>query len=104
MGYKFAIISHGAYPTAYVENKNGYMIYYSADKVANVHCGFTYLGNAYWDERDNSLYLGWDYAHYCDWAGYYDDRTNEEMCAKKWTTEEIFNEVKATIKSLSEVE
>lgn len=31
-GYKFAILSLGTHPTAYVENKNGYSSYEEADE------------------------------------------------------------------------
>lgn len=100
-GYKFAILNLGMHPTAYIENKNGFTSYSEADDYAKVHGGFTYRGGAYWDENDPVPYLGWDYGHWCDWAGYLDDYANEGN--KKWTTKEILDHVKEAIDSLEAV-
>lgn len=104
--YKFAILNLGTHPTAYVEckldNCNSY-----GDKrfdTVSVHGGLTYMGEAYWDKSDKTVYIGWDYAHYMDYAGYEmefpgDLRTN----GRKWTTSEIFDEVKSVIEQLSNI-
>lgn len=47
-------------------------------------------------------FIGWDYAHYCDFAGYelempIDVRTG----GKKWTTSEIVNECKQVIDQIT---
>ncbi len=102
-GYKFAILSLGIHPTAYVENKNGYSSYDQANEKTDYfpHGSFTYLGKAYWNDNDNSKYLSWDYAHCGDYSGI-DLRYPEFICAndKKYTTETIFEEVKKVIECL----
>lgn len=106
-GYKFAILSLGTHPTAYVENKNGYSSYDQANEKTDYcpHGGFTYIGNAYWDDYDNVEYLGWDYAHYNDFIGYamVYKMVLPELCSngKKWTTEEIFEDMKNVITILN---
>ena len=102
-GHKYAILNLGSHPTAYVENKIGVTGYHNdiLDDV-DVHGGFTYLGNAYWDEegKDKSNYLGWDYAHFGDFCfvGIFNEN------AKQYTTEEIFDEVKNVIDQLVKLE
>ena len=101
-GYKFCVMSLGTHPTAYVECKLENCNSYNDERLddISVHCGFTYLGKAYWDD-DGVIYLGWDYAHYCDYAGY-EMRLPSHLHTggKKWTTAEIFEEVKAVIDQL----
>ena len=43
-------------------------------------------------------YLGWDYGHIGDWLGHYNP--DSFMPGKKWTTEEILEQVKNTIEEL----
>lgn len=98
-GYKFCILNLGTHPTAYVECKLDDCNDYGDERLdnINVHGGFTYFGEGFWDK--GTTYLGWDYAHFMDYAGY------EEMFPaymrsaenKKWTTVEIFEEVKSVI-------
>lgn len=102
---KFAIISRfGDYPAAYVslkEIEKSISTHYEVDCDINVHGGFTFYGEPYWDKSDNDYYIGWDYAHYYDFCGcdfYHKD--NE----KKWTTEEIIKEVIYSILQLNNCE
>ena len=103
-GYKFCIMNLGTHPTAYVECKLENCNSYGDDRLdeISVHGGFTFLGNAYWDKEDKTLYLGWDYAHYMDYAGYELNFPSQMWCegCKKWTTAEIFEEVKSVIVQL----
>lgn len=101
-GYKFAILNLGTHPTAYVENKNGFSDYNEANDKTNwlPHGGFTYYGEAYWNKEDKTTYLGWDYAHCTDWASYWSDSENLILNNHKWTTAEIFKEVKSVIHTL----
>lgn len=103
-GYKFAILNLGFHPTAYVENKNGFPDYDTANELYGYypHGGYTYFGAAYWDKNDKTEYLGWDYAHCDDFAGYYTpDMGYLYETTKQWTTTEIYEEVKKTIDYLS---
>lgn len=98
----------GTHPVAYVENKNGFMDYEDANKSTDYvpHGGFTYLDNAYWNKNDKTEYLGWDYAHCNDYMAYYSQLSifsNSKCNLKKWTTEEIFEEVKNVINKLIDI-
>ena len=99
-GHKFAIISLGSHPTAYVENKMG--IIDDDDSRLNdvrVHGGFTYCDTGYWDEDSKQTsWLGWDYAHYGDYI------YGNTLSGKQWTTVEIYTEVKSVIDQLIAVE
>lgn len=106
-GHKFTILNLGTHPTAYVECKFDNCNSYDDDRLdaISVHGGFTYFDRAYWDKEDDTTYLGWDYAHYADYAGYevnfpIDLRSN----GRKWTTNEIYEEVKSVITQLSTLE
>jgi hypothetical protein len=98
-GYKFCILNLGTHPTAYVECKIENCDSYNDERLDNitVHGGFTYLGNGIGNVEDK--YLGWDYAHFMDYGGYEEKfplhlRNNY---SKKWTTAEIYEEVKSVI-------
>lgn len=100
-GHKFAILSLGSHPTAYVENKMAITDYYDCrlDNVC-VHGGFTYCDNGYWGRKSKETsWLGWDYAHCNDY--YYSDTPWD---GKQWTTAEIYDEVKSVINQIITVE
>lgn len=100
-GRKFVILSRGYHPTAYIQVKDyepHIRDYYDLD----VNGGATYFGKAYWDEADINNYVGWDYIHYGDFSGLFIGRGNVlEYESKKWTTQEIFEEVKTAIEQLN---
>ena len=100
-GRKFTIMSLGCHPTAYVELKPAELEKSKSynDYDLDVHGGFTYLNNAYWDETDKSTYIGWDYAHCDDFSGSYldDDFYYWKHNTRQYTTQEIFDEVKSVI-------
>lgn len=111
-GYKFDILNLGTHPTAYVENKNGFFDYEEANGATDYvpHGGFTYLDTAHWDKSDETIYLGWDYAHWGDYVSldfgtkelnYLFIRDDHDM--KRWTTTEIYEDVKTVIDRLCEV-
>ena len=106
--HKFCILSLGTHPVAYVECNLEGCGSYGDERLdtVQVHGGFTYYGESYWDKEDETIYLGWDYAHYMDYAGY---EVMFPACmrsaeSKKWTTAEIFEEVKAVITQLCTIE
>ncbi len=103
--YKFIILNLGLHPTAYVENKNGFSDFYEANEITNYmpHGGFTYCGQACWDKSDNRNYIGWDYAHCDDFSGYYIAGDGLYETTKRWTTAEIFEEVKRVIDFLRRI-
>ena len=102
--HKFAIINLGKHPTAYIENKIDVDDYesYLFDNI-NVHGGFNFCRNGYWTEESKKLsWLGWDYGHLGDYCGYLTE--NENKGNKKWTTNEIFEEVKYVIDQIIKIE
>ena len=100
-GHKFAILSLGSHPTAYVENKMDITDCYDCRLYnVGVHGGFTYCGTGHWNEESTKIsWLGWDYAHYGDYC--YGDTSQD---SKQWTTAEIYDEVKSVIDQIVAVE
>lgn len=93
-GYKFAITSLGSHPCAYIENKMG--AYDQEDEKVyglGTHSDVTYCGECLWDEEDKTNWIGWAYNLYTDYAC---TRVFTRE-GKKWTTEEIYEEVKEVI-------
>ena len=99
---KFSIVSLGTHPTAYVECKfDNCTSYYDRRLLdVKVHGDFTYLGEAYWDKEDETTYFGWDYLN----PGDYLELLPSTVFAKRWTTKEIYDEVKSVIEQLKERE
>ena len=95
---KFIILVVGVYPVACVENiANIKDIDKANSLIPDVHGGFTYIGKEFWaDWEDKTEYLKWDYNTEND---YYSTLlfTNN---GKKWTTKEIYEEVKSVIDKL----
>ena len=108
-GYKYVIISYGTHPCAYVCIPKKHKYYEkSIDELMEVCChgGITYSNS---DLIYNPLvlkdswWIGWDYAHCYDYSGRYISDSNMNSIFKdnkKWTTKEIFKEVKEVINEL----
>jgi hypothetical protein len=107
LDHKFVILNLGTHPTAYVECKITDCKGYDDERLydVDVHCGFTYFDQAHWNPQDDTLYLGWDYGHCGDYAGYYANFPDLlPLGDKKWTTQEIYDEVKVVIEDLIKLE
>ena len=90
-GFKFFIISCGRFPCCYVAIPPTHKYYKENYDELDVIChGDLFFGG----ELKGVWCIGWDYAHYGD---YYAGGTSS---GKKWTTEELFDEVKEVIKQL----
>ena len=110
--YQFYILNLGTHPTAYIEIPKGSKLFQkSYDEIyengldLDVHGGLTYASSRLASIKENSCFIGWDYAHSGDYYGYEgiypkELRTN----SKKWTTEEIFNDVACAIDQIIEYE
>lgn len=99
-GYEYKIVSYGTHPCAYIacEGKIKDLKSYD-DFLVPVHGGATYLGTLGYATK---TYVGWDYAHGGDYLGTDAIYKNEEMkkyvaSKKKWTTEEILEQVYSAI-------
>lgn len=114
-GYKYYILNLGTHPTAYINipkrhpfyNKDNYEIYDICYDI-EVHGGLTYSKGYLWisdNEKIKGWFIGWDYGHYGDYAGYEEMLPkNIRVGGKKWTTEEIREEVYNVCKQLKEQE
>lgn len=102
-GYHWIIVSRGTHPTAYVEVLEDHYLYnrtvLEIISIADLECngGITYAGRS---NYANSLptdrtgwWVGWDYHHAWDYRG--DDRNYPDQ--RKWSTEEIYAEVRQVI-------
>lgn len=101
-GFDYYVFNLGTHPCAYVDVTetllNGKE--YGSIEI-QCHGGLTYSRDYLPTVDKKGWFLGWDYAHYCDFAGYelempIDIRTN----GKKWTTAEIVNECKQVINQI----
>lgn len=113
-GYEFRILNLGPHPTAYVNipanhpcfGKSYNEIYdYGID--IDVHGGLTYSNQKLRTESDYLVgwWIGWDYAHYDDYSGFEETLPNKlQTHGKKWTTLEIFEDVKCAINKLIRVQ
>lgn len=110
LGFLYYILNLGTHPTAYIkipENHKFYNKGYDEIDLA-VHGGLTYSKNELpvsTNQKIEGWFIGWDYAHCEDYAGY-EERVPKQfrVGGKKWTTEEIFKEVKEACYQLSKVE
>ena len=102
-GFHFYVLNLGTHPCAYLDvtgsDLNG--IHYT-DINIECHCGLTYSGDYLLTVDKKGWFIGWDYAHCCDFSGYELEmpiyiRTN----GKKWTTYEIINECKQVIDQIA---
>ena len=102
-GYEYYIVNYGIHPCAYVEDKWGYEkeVYDSM----NVHGGVTFFEIPdHFDESQKKKFIGWDYAHYGDYSGI-DDLNKmffiyEGKVTKKWTYEEILEDIHNVIEQI----
>ena len=107
-GRQVFIIYMGSHPCAYVESK---IDYYGErqDFTELVHWGWTFFNTllhwknelpGYNEEKMKKYYIGWDYGHFGDYAAYKDSNFGD----KKWTTDEIIEEIKRAVEWLNEKE
>jgi len=106
-GFDYVIMSLGTHPTAYIKIPKGHKYYEKDYDDINIDChgGFTFAGKDFIFnpiEIKNSWWIGWDYAHSGDYMGYYETDSPLAGSGKKWTTKEIYKEVKKVIQQLKE--
>lgn len=107
-GIEFYIISLGTHPCAYVHvpstNPISKMTFSWLDLSEKIYChgGVTWFDSCLPDNKryTDGKWLGWDYAHAGDYYGHGWDDTD----SKKWTTEEILEEVKDVIAQVKKYE
>ena len=100
-GFKYRILNLGTHPTAYVNIPEGHKFFGKDNNEIILNCngGCTYSRPYIIEEnktRNTSLgwWIGWDYAHADDFQIL---PSGKEWPGKKWTTEDILQEVKSVI-------
>ena len=93
--YEYKIVSMGTHPCAYVKlpADNIYYRHSYRNIPIYVHGGLTYSKK----EKDG-FWIGWDYAHCGDYTWWGSDKND-----KKWTVDEIFEDVKNAISQLKQI-
>lgn len=108
-GRQVFIIYMGMHPCAYVESNIDYY-WEKQDFSEPVHWGFTFYDtllhwkirlSGYDEEKMKKYYIGWDYGHFEDYMEHRGKIVNE---GKKWTTDEIIEEIKRAVEWLNEKE
>lgn len=101
-GYSFAIVSFGTHPCAYVAVPRMIYLTYRLLPPIAVHGAITYTN--FCPDLDGAWSIGWDYGHSGDYNGreHLSERINKH--GKKWTTEEIMQDVESVIQQLPDVE
>ena len=106
-GFKFAIVSYGTHPCCYVFLPKEHKYYGKSYDEIDIDChgGLTYSDNEliFNPLVNDDWVIGWDYAHLNDYSGIYKNefmREFDHSKDKKWTTEELFEEVKQVIEQL----
>lgn len=99
--FQFYILNLGTHPTAYVEiPRESFLFGKGYNQIdIEVHGGLTFADSSLIGNKNNSWFIGWDYAHCTDYMGY-DIDFEFNRSAKKWTTEEIFEDVVSVIEQL----
>lgn len=108
-GFHYVIVSYGTHPCAYIEIPEGHKLYNASNQnefydIA-CHGGITYVSTTGLIKPNNENHrdghwIGWDYAHVCDYIGYLPVDFTITKSLKKWTTKEILEEVKDVIEQL----
>ena len=99
-GLLYFILNLGSHPTAYIKipENSKYYCKNMGEIDLDVHGGVTYTDNHLYISESQKIegwFIGWDYAHYGDYAGYEEIFPQDLRTAgKKWTTQEIYEEVK----------
>ena len=102
-GFHFYVLSLGTQPCSNVDDTetdlNGKDY---SDIDIECHCGLTYSREYLNTVDKKGWFIGWDYAHCCDFAGYeLEMPIGIRMNGKRWTTAEIVEECKQVIDQIT---
>jgi len=109
--YNIAIVSYGTHPCAYISIPPTHPYYKKYYDNLNIWCHggltFAHPNNTMleWAQEldEECSWIGWDYAHCDDYAGYYQKFPTSIFNGKKWTTQEILSECYEVIEQLDKV-
>lgn len=97
-GFNYYVLNFGTHPCAYIDVTD--TIFDGIDyNVIDIDChgGLTYGAESLHTVNKKGWFIGWDYAHYCDFSGIYINAPHMESFGKKWTTNEIVRECEEVI-------
>lgn len=100
-GYRYKIISYGSHPCAYVETHADVINYDDIRCRGEITFFEDLFPKDYIFNDRKHIVIGWDYNHFDDFNSFLGNLGNY---GKKWTTEEIYNEVCEVIEQLKELE
>ena len=109
LGFLYYIMNLGTYPTAYIKIPEDHK-YYGKDMGEidlDVNGGVTFSQeglNVSENQRIKGWFVGWDYAHCDDYIGFellYPEQFRTD--GKKWTTKEIYEEVRQACYQLNQL-
>lgn len=113
-GLLYYILSLGTHPTAYIKIPENHRLFGKTIKEIydevniEVNGGITYSDYELWISNTKKIeghFIGWDYAHYGDYMGFEEKLPIRlRIGGKKWTTKEIFREVKETCYQIQNLE
>ena len=110
--YNYYVLSMGTHPCGYIEIPKSSK-YYNVDYdniPIECHGGLTYSSNylgSIANECEERYFIGWDYAHYMDYVGYYsigEFKPSFSERLKKFTTIEIIHDCLKVIEQLISLE
>ena len=103
-GFDYAIVSFGNHPAGYVSIPKNHPFYKKSHDDLDIVChwGLTFSGvSPDVKPPKTGWWIGWDYAHAGDYLGFFErvgSKSFEDN--KKWTTEEIKEEIQSVIEQL----
>lgn len=109
LGFLYYILNLGTHPTAYIKipKDNKYYGKNMGEIDLDVNGGVTYSEeglNINKSQRIEGWFIGWDYAHYGDYTGFELIVPEQYRTGgKKWTTKEIYEEVRQACYQLNEL-
>ena len=105
-GYNYAVVSQGVIPCGYVEIPPNHPYFGRNYDKCNIYChgGLTFAGklNDNLTLPTNTYWLGWDYGHCGDLAGYM-FAYSDVVTGKGYTTEDVIKECHYVIDQLEAV-
>lgn len=98
-GLLYYILNLGTHPTAYIRipKNNKFYKKQGEELNINVHGGVTYTAEGLYINNGKKVegwFIGWDYGHCGDYLGFEEKYVKGLAKGKKWTTDEIFTEVR----------
>lgn len=91
--YNYYIMNYGTHPCCYIQLDKNDKYYGKNYEEIDIDC---HGGLTYSEEVKGEWVIGWDYAHYGDYNGFFNGLVN----GKKYTTDELIRDCKKVIEQL----